>query len=214
MEEMMRTFRIALAAAALLAGGGLAAQAADARMSFFVSSAGSGDGANLGGLAGADAICQKLAEAAGATGKTWRAYLSATGVNARDRIGKGPWYNEKGELIASSVDELHSPANKITKQTALTEKGGIVNGRGDNPNQHDILTGSNPDGTLAGGKTCGDWTSDSAGLTIVGHADRTGLDDSDAAKSWNSSHPTKDCSQQGLISTGGNGYLYCFATGG
>jgi hypothetical protein len=211
----MRTFRIALATAALLAGGGLAAHAADARMSFFVTSAGSGDGANLGGLAGADAICQKLATAAGSSGKTWHAYLSATGVNARDRIGKGPWYNAKGELIASSVDELHSPANKITKQTALTEAGGVVNGRGDNPNQHDILTGSNPDGTLAEGKTCGDWTSDAAdGVTIVGHSDRTGLDESDAAKSWNSSHPTKGCSQEGLISTGGNGYLYCFASEG
>jgi hypothetical protein len=211
----MRTFRIALAAAALLAGGGLAAHAADAKMSFFVTSAGSGDGANLGGLAGADAICQKLAEAAGATGKTWHAYLSAAGVNAKDRIGKGPWYNAKGELIASSVDELHSAANKITKQTALTEAGGVVNGRGDNPNQHDILTGSNPDGTLAEGKTCGDWTSNATdGVAIVGHSDRTGLDDSDAAKSWNSSHPTKGCNQQGLISTGGNGYLYCFATEG
>jgi hypothetical protein len=211
----MRTFRIALAAAALLAGGGLAAHAADAKMSFFVTSAGSGDGANLGGLAGADAICQKLATAAGATGKTWHAYLSAAGVNAKDRIGKGPWYNAKGELIASSVDELHSAANKITKQTALTEAGGVVNGRGDNPNQHDILTGSNPDGTLAEGKTCGDWTSNATdGVAIVGHSDRTGLDDSDAAKSWNSSHPTKGCNQQGLISTGGNGYLYCFATEG
>jgi hypothetical protein len=211
----MRTFRIALAAAALLAGGGLAAHAADAKMSFFVTSAGSGDGANLGGLAGADAICQKLAEASGATGKTWHAYLSAAGVNAKDRIGKGPWYNAKGELIASSVDELHSAANKITKQTALTEAGGVVNGRGDNPNQHDILTGSNPDGTLAEGKTCGDWTSNATdGVAIVGHSDRTGLDDSDAAKSWNSSHPTKGCNQQGLISTGGNGYLYCFATEG
>jgi hypothetical protein len=212
---MMTTFRIALATAALLAGGGLAAHAADAKMSFFVSSAGSGDGANLGGLAGADALCQKLAEAAGATGKTWRAYLSATGVNAKDRIGKGPWYNAGGELIANSVDELHSPANRITKQTALTEAGNIVNGRGDSPNQHDILTGSNPDGTLAEGKTCGDWTSDAAdGVTIVGHSDRTGLDESDAAKSWNSSHPTKGCSQDGLVSTGGNGYLYCFATDG
>jgi hypothetical protein len=184
-------------------------------MSFFVSSAGSADGANLGGLAGADALCQKLAEAVGSTGKTWHAYLSATGVNAKDRIGKGPWYNTNGELIANSVDELHSPANKITKQTALTEAGSVVNGRGDNPNQHDILTGSNPDGTLAEGKTCGDWTSNAAdGVTIVGHSDRTGLDESDAAKSWNSSHPTKGCSQQGLISTGGNGYLYCFAAEG
>jgi len=210
----MRTFRIALATAALLAATGLAAHAADARMSFFVTSAGSGDGANLGGLAGADALCQKLATAAGSSGKTWHAYLSATGVNARDRIGKGPWYNAKGELIANSVDELHGAANKITKQTALTEMGGIVNGRGDKPNQHDILTGSNPDGTLAEGKTCGDWTSNGDGSAIVGHSDRTGLDESDAAKSWNSSHATKGCGQQGLISTGGAGYLYCFATDG
>ena len=210
----MTTFRIALATAALLAGGGLAAHAADARMSFFVSSAGSGDGANLGGLAGADALCQKLATAAGSSGKTWHAYMSATGINARDRIGKGPWYNAKGELIANSVDELHSAANKITKQTALTEMSGIVNGRGDKPNQHDILTGSNPDGTLAEGKTCGDWTSNGDGVTIVGHSDRTGLDESDAAKSWNSSHPTKGCGQEALVSTGGAGYLYCFATDG
>jgi len=215
MEDRMTTFRIALAAAALLAASGLAADAADAKMSFFVSSAGSGDGANLGGLAGADALCQKLAGAAGSTGKIWHAYLSAAGVNARDRIGKGPWFNAGGELIANSLDELHGPANRITKQTALTEAGKIVNGRGDNPNQHDILTGSNPDGTLAEGKTCGDWTSDAAdGVTIVGHSDRTGLDESDAAKSWNSSHPTKGCSQQGLISTGGNGRLYCFAAEG
>lgn len=210
----MRTFRIALATAALLAGSGLAAQAADAKMSFFVTSTGSADGANLGGLAGADALCQKLATAAGSSGKTWHAYLSATGINARDRIGKGPWYNAKGELIANSVDELHSAANKITKQTALTEMGGIVNGRGDKPNQHDILTGSNPDGTLAEGKTCGDWTSNGDGVTIVGHSDRTGLDESDAAKSWNSSHPTKGCGQEALVSTGGAGYLYCFATDG
>ena len=210
----MRTFRIALATAALLAGSGLAAQAADAKMSFFVTSTGSADGANLGGLAGADALCQKLATAAGSSGKTWHAYLSATGINAKDRIGKGPWYNAKGELIANSVDELHSAANKITKQTALTEMGGIVNGRGDKPNQHDILTGSNPDGTLAEGKTCGDWTSNGDGVTIVGHSDRTGLDESDAAKSWNSSHPTKGCGQEALVSTGGAGYLYCFATDG
>ncbi len=210
----MRTFRIALATAALLAGNGLAAQAADAKMSFFVTSTGSADGANLGGLAGADALCQKLATAAGSSGKTWHAYLSATGINARDRIGKGPWYNAKGELIANSVDELHSAANKITKQTALTEMSGIVNGRGDKPNQHDILTGSNPDGTLAEGKTCGDWTSNGDGVTIVGHSDRTGLDESDAAKSWNSSHPTKGCGQEALVSTGGAGYLYCFATDG
>ena len=207
----MKALAVSFAAAAMLAAGGLAAQAED--MSFFVTSAGSGDGAKLGGLAGADAICQKLAEAAGSK-KTWHAYLSAAGVNAKDRIGSGPWYNAKGELIAASVAELHSDANKITKQTALTEKGGIVNGRGDKPNQHDMLTGSNPDGTLAEGKTCGDWTLDGDGVAIVGHSDRTGLDDSAPAKSWNSSHPTKGCSQAGLVSTGGAGYFYCFAVGG
>ena len=207
----MKALAVSFAAAAMLVAGGLAAEAED--MSFFVTSAGSGDGAKLGGLAGADAICQKLAEAAGSK-KTWHAYLSAAGVNAKDRIGSGPWYNAKGELIAASVAELHSDANKITKQTALTEKGGIVNGRGDKPNQHDMLTGSNPDGTLAEGKTCGDWTLDGDGVAIVGHSDRTGLDESAPAKSWNSSHPTKGCSQAGLVSTGGGGYFYCFAVGG
>jgi hypothetical protein len=207
----MKALAVSFAAAAMLAAGGLAAHAED--MSFFVTSAGSGDGANLGGLKGADAICQKLADAAGSK-KTWHAYLSATGVNAKDRIGKGPWYNAKGEPIAMNVADLHSDANKITKQTALTEKGTIVNGRGDKPNQHDILTGSNPDGTLAEGKTCGDWTLNGDGVTIVGHSDRTGTDESAPAKSWNASHPTKGCSQPGLVSTGGAGYLYCFAVDG
>jgi hypothetical protein len=207
----MKVFAVSFAAAAMLMAGGLLAHAED--MSFFVTSGGSGDGANLGGLAGADAICQRLAVAAGSK-KTWHAYLSAAGVNAKDRIGKGPWYNANGELIAMSVAELHSDANKISKQTALTEKGAIVNGRGDTPNQHDMLTGSNPDGTLADGKTCGDWTLDGDGVAIVGHSDRTGLDQSAPAKSWNSSHPTKGCSQAGLVSTGGAGYFYCFAVGG
>jgi hypothetical protein len=201
---------VGVAALAIGAAAGTAL-AQGAAMSFFVTSAGSGDGANLGGLAGADAICQKLAEAAGSTGKTWHAYLSAAGVNARDRIGSGPWANAKGEVIAASVAELHSDANKLTKQTALTEKGTVVNGRGDTPNQHDILTGSNPDGTLAEGKTCGDWTLDGEGSAIVGHSDRTGLDDSAPAKSWNSSHPSRGCSQEALVGTGGAGYLYCFA---
>src|SRR5690349_8088634 len=151
----MRPLAIAFGAAISLAASGLAAQSAD--MSFFVTSAGSGDGAKLGGLAGADAICQKLAVAVGSK-KTWHAYLSATGANAKDRIGQGPWYNAKGEQIAASVADLHSDNNKITKQTALTEKGEVVKGRTDKPNQHDMLTGSNPDGTLAEGKTCGDWT--------------------------------------------------------
>lgn len=180
-------------------------------MTFFVSSVGAGDGANLGGLAGGDAHCQKLAEAAGSTGKTWKAYLSAAGENAKDRIGAGPWQNFKGEVIATDVANLHSADNKLTKATALSETGTPINGRGDTPNQHDILTGSNPDGTLAAGQTCGDWTLNGEGSAIVGHSDRTGLDDSDAAKSWNSSHPSRGCSQENLVGTGGAGLLYCFA---
>ncbi len=194
------------------------AQASD--MSFFVTSTGSGKGADLGGLAGADKHCQALAAAAGAGDKTWHAYLSSSAqgataaVNARDRVGKGPWKNAKGVVIAKDVAELHG-SNHLTKQTALTEKGGIVNGRGDTPNQHDILTGSQPDGTAFAGSddtTCGNWTkSGSDGSAIVGHADRTGLDTTPPALSWNSSHPTKGCSDPGLVSTGGAGYLYCFA---
>ena len=179
-------------------------------MSFFVTSAGPGKGANLGGLEGADAHCQGLAAAVGAGAKTWRAYLSTSSVNARDRIGSGPWQNAKGEVIASSVEELHSDANKISKQTALTETGETVNGRGDQPNRHDILTGSNPDGTAAE-QTCGDWTLDGEGVAMVGHHDRMGLDDSAPAKSWNSSHPTRGCGQEALKGTGGDGLLYCFA---
>ncbi len=181
-----------------------------AGMSFFVTSVGSGDGANLGGLAGADAHCQQLAEAAG-SGKTWAAYLSAEGVNARDRIGTGPWQNIKGAVIATDVANLHSPDNNITKMTAQTEQGAIINGRGDNPNRHDILTGSNPDGTYASGQTCGDWTLNGEGAAIVGHSDRMGLSDTEAAKSWNSSHPSRGCSQANLEGTGGAGAFYCFA---
>ncbi|MCB1498247.1 MAG: hypothetical protein KDK07_00405 [Bauldia sp.] len=201
-----------ISGAALVAAGTLAARAQDmADMTFFITSAGSGDGANLGGLAGADAICQRLAEAAGATGKTWRAYLSTSSENARDRIGAGPWQNAKGVVIAASLDDLHDPAkNMISKETGLTEAGKPVNGRGDTPNQHDILTGSNADGT-ANENTCGDWTLNGEGSAMVGHHDRRGLDDSDAAKSWNTSHPSRGCSQEALIGTGGNGYFYCFA---
>lgn len=180
-------------------------------MTFFVTSAGPGDGANLGGLEGADAHCQQLAEAAGSTGFTWRAYLSAEGVNARDRIGAGPWQNIKGEVIATDVAILHSADNNITKMTAQTEKGTIINGRGDSPNQHDILTGTLPDGTYAAAQTCGDWTLNGEGSAMVGHSDRMGLDDSDAAKSWNSSHPSRGCGQADLQGTGGAGYFYCFA---
>lgn len=199
-------FGVALAATA-------AAQAQDSGMSFFVTSQNPGNGGNLGGLAGADAHCAALAEAAGATGKTWRAYLSTSTENARDRIGAGPWVNAAGVTIAESLDALHGPDNAITKETALNEKGEVVNGRGDEPNRHDILTGSLPDGTVAAGQTCEDWTSDAAETAgMVGHHDRMGLDESDAAKSWNSSHASRGgCGIEALQGTGGDGLLYCFA---
>ena len=186
----------------------------DAKMSFFVTSVGSGKGADLGGLKGADAHCASLAEAAGVTGKTWHAYLSTSAEDARDRIGKGPWFNAKGEKIADEVASLHGDANGITKQTALNEKGEVVNGRGDTPNRHDMLTGSKPDGTKIADQTCGDWTMGGAeGAAMMGHHDRTGLDDSAAAKSWNSSHASRGgCSQEALKGTGGDGLFYCFAT--
>ena len=194
------------------------AQAQQGTMSFFVTSAGSGKGADLGGLAGADKHCQTLAEAAGSKGKTWQAYLSTQGsgaVNARDRIGTGPWANSKGVVIAKSVAELHG-TNNLTKQTAITEKGDIINGRGDQPNMHDVLTGSQPDGTAFAGaddRTCGNWTKSGAeGAAMVGHHDRTGLDEQPPAKSWNSSHPSRGgCSQEALKGTGGAGLFYCFA---
>jgi hypothetical protein len=192
-------------------------QAQQATMTFFVTSAGPGKGADLGGLAGADAHCQTLAAAAGAGGKAWKAYLSTQGtgaVNARDRIGKGPWQNAKGVTVATSVDDLHSANNKLTKQSALTEKGEVINGRGDTPNLHDILTGSTMDGRLATSATdttCGNWSKSGEGSAIVGHHDRTGLDDSAPAKSWNASHGTKGCSMDALKSTGGGGLMYCFA---
>jgi hypothetical protein len=189
------------------------------QMSFFVTSAGPGNGANLGGLAGADKQCQTLAAAAGAGARTWRAYLSAAAsgnqpaVNAKDRIGKGPWYNAKGVMIAKSVEDLHSDANNIKKDTALTEKATVVNGVGDQPNQHDILTGSQADGTLQMGTpdaTCGNWTSNAEmGSAQLGHVDRMGR--GATGSSWNSAHPSRGCSQANLVATGGNGYLYCFA---
>lgn len=212
-----RRLSIALFALAVLVGGGAKAQTSD--MSFFVTSVGLGNGADLGGLAGADQHCQALASAAGAGGKTWRAYLSTqpaggtAAVNARDRIGQGPWTNAKGVVIAKDLAELHG-TNNLTKQTALTEQGNVVNGRGDTPNTHDILTGSQPDGTaFAAGedKTCGNWTKSGDGTAMLGHADRTGLTDDPAAHSWNSSHPSRGCSQDGLKSSGGAGLLYCFA---
>lgn len=185
-------------------------------MSFFVSSAGSGKGADLGGLEGADRICRTLAEAAGAGGRTWRAYLSTQGagaVNARDRIGAGPWANAKGVVIAKDPAELHG-ANNLTKQTALNEKGAVVNGRGDKPNEHDILTGTQPDGTAfadTADKTCGNWTKSGDGSAVVGHHDRTGLDTTPPSLSWNSSHGSRGCSLDKLKASGGAGYLYCFA---
>jgi hypothetical protein len=191
-------------------------------MSFFVTSNGVGKGADLGGIEGADRHCQQLAQAAGAGSRTWHAYLSTQAadgkpaVNARDRIGKGPWQNAKGTVVAKDVDELHA-ANNLTKQTAPTEKGEVVNGRGDTPNMHDILTGSQPDGTaFAGGddRTCGNWTKSSAeGAVMMGHHDRQGLTEDPPAKSWNSSHPSRGgCSQDALKGTGGAGLFYCFAT--
>jgi hypothetical protein len=207
---------------ALLALGGVpAARAQQGEMSFFVTSAGSGKGADLGGLAGADQRCQQLAQGAGAGNKTWHAYLSTQGagaVNARDRIGSGPWQNAKAVVIAKDVAELHGK-NNIDKQTALTEKGEVVNGRGDTPNMHDMLTGSQRDGTAfpaAEDRTCGNWTKSGQGAAMTGHHDRQGLRDDDASKSWNSSHPSRGpdggCSQNDLKSTGGNGLYYCFAT--
>ena len=220
---MVSTRKAITAGVALLSvciAGGVAAQKAkpqqEAGMSFFITSAGSGKGGDLGGLQGADAHCQSLAAAAGAGKRTWRAYLSTTGsggVNARDRIGKGPWYNQKGTLIARDIEELHG-INNINRAVALTEKGTVVNGRADSPNLHDILTGSMPDGRAspaAGDTTCANWTSSSAGSAIVGPHHRHGLTETEPARSWNSSHPSKGCSQPALIATGGNGYFYCFA---
>ena len=204
---------IVLAAAGVAATLAIAAPAVAqdaASMSFFVTSVGLGDGANLGGLAGADSHCMKLAEAAGSTGHTWVAYLSAEGTNAKDRIGAGPWQNIKGEVIATDVAKLHSDSNNITKQTALTETGAIVKGRGDDPNEHDILTGTNADGTLAAGQTCGDWTLNGEGTAMLGHVDRMGPDTLATATSWNAAHPSRGCSQDNLVSTGGAGYLDCF----
>ena len=208
----------AAAAAALITGFVVAPVAAQqATMTFFVTSHGPGKGADLGGLAGADAHCAALAQSAGATAKTWHAYLSTQGsgaVNARDRIGKGPWTNAKGVVIATDVTQLHGN-NNLTKQTALSEKGEIINGRGDTPNRHDILTGSQLDGTAftdAQDHTCKNWTSSTDGSAMLGHADRMGLREDAESHSWNSSHASRGCTQDGLRSTGGDGLLYCFAT--
>ncbi len=203
------------AAAAMLAVALPGASAQDNPMSFFVTSAGPGKGGDLGGLEGADAHCQALAEAAGAGGKTWRAYLSTSGegaVNARDRIGSGPWVNAKGVEIAANVDELHAETNKINKETALDERGQPVKGRGDDPNQHDILTGSQRDGTaFAAGEdmTCGNWTSSGEGAAMTGHHDLVG--NPQGINFWNFSHASRGCSQENLVGTGGAGLFYCFA---
>ena len=211
------TVTVAVAAAALVvfAPTRLVAQS----MSFFITSVGSGDGANLGGIAGADAHCTRLAEAAGVTGKTWHAYLSLVArdgkpaVNARDRIGNGPWYNAKGVRVAENVADLHSDKALLNKENSLTEQGAVVNGRGDTPNMHDILTGSTVDGRVSSDTTdttCGNWTSNSAGAALVGHHDRTGGGANPT--SWNSAHPSRGCSQTNLQGSGGNGFFYCFAT--
>ena len=226
---MNTTVRLSLLVSAALMALGSTVHAQPAppqapNMTFFVVSAGPGKGADLGGLEGADRQCQTLAQAAGAGGKTWRAYLStqaaggAQAVNARDRIGKGPWQNFKGEAVAQNVDDLHSANNKLGMQGSLTERGTVVAGVGYTPNYHDVLTGSQPDGhTIAGDQdhTCKNWTSNAAGAAMLGHIDRQGLRDDDASKSWNSSHPSRGpgggCTQDDLKSTGGAGLFYCFA---
>jgi hypothetical protein len=189
-------------------------------MTFFVTSKGKGNGADLGGLEGADAHCNALAKDAGSKRTNWKAYLSTTqpggeaGVNARERIGKGPWRNAKGVVVASNVAQLHSDKANVTKQTALDEKGQPIKGRGDQPNTHDILTGSDPQGmysTAGGDTTCGNWTKSAEGSAIVGHHDRQGLKDTRHMKSWNSSHGSAGCSQEALVKTGGAGLFYCFA---
>ena len=216
-------FSASMASAAILAMAlaGCATSTPQSGASFFVTSQGGGKGADFGGLAGADAHCQALAAAAGLGNKSWRAYLSTSAagstpaVNAKDRIGTGPWRNVKGVIVATSVDELHAD-NNLTKQTSLTEKGAVVNGRGDTPNKHDVLTGTQPNGTAFPGtddKTCGNWTKSGDGSAIVGHIDRDGLPTDPVAvrTSWNSSHATKGCSDPALVSTGGAGLIYCFA---
>ncbi len=212
----MRTTHLLLAAimiATLSASPGLAQSA---QMNFFITSAGPGNGADLGGLLGADRHCQSLAAAVGAGDRTWHAYLSATAsggeeaVNARDRIGSGPWYNFNGVMVAENVDQLHGD-NNLTKETIVTERGDMVNGRGDSPNMHDILTGSNLDGTVAvgdGDTTCSNWTSSGEGSAMAGHHDRQGGGGNPT--SWNSAHGSRGCSQENLQGTGGNGFFYCF----
>ncbi|MBK1658208.1 hypothetical protein [Paracraurococcus ruber] len=205
-------------AALALAPAAALAQSGPQQMTFFVTSANPGKGGDLGGLAGADAHCQALAQAVGAGGRTWRAYLSTQGagaVNARDRIGAGPWRNARGEVVARDVADLHGEAAGLSKQTSLTEKGEVVSGRGDPVNNHDVLTGSQADGTAFAGaedRTCRNWTSGGEGSAMVGHHDRIGLNDSAPMKSWNASHPSRGCGLEALRATGGAGLYYCFAT--
>ena len=212
-------FSVAVFVALLTLGFDVNAQAQPSDMTFFVTSTGSGKGADFGGLAGADKHCQSLAAAAGAGNRTWHAYLSAAPaqgspvVDARDRIGSGPWKNAKGVVIAQNVAELHG-ANNLNKQTALSEKGDTINGRGDTPNKHDILTGSQADGTAykdSDDHTCGNWTKSGEGVAQLGHHDRMGLKDDEPSRSWNSSHPSRGCSDEALRTTGSAGLLYCFA---
>jgi len=224
----IRQWMLAVSASSLLVAPVALAQAPQQKgppppMSFFVTSVPIGKGANLGGIAGADAYCQRLAAGVNARDRTWHAYLSANAangqpaVNARDRIGQGPWFNSKGQRVAQNLSDLHGDTleqarvgNTLSKATALTEKGDTPKGFGDNPNQHDILTGSQPDGTAytdGADHTCKNWTSDSDGTAMLGHFDRTGGPNT----SWNSAHPSRGCSQEQLITTGGAGLLYCFA---
>jgi hypothetical protein len=220
--EMNSTIRLSVLSTAVLMSFGLSgsAPAQQNNMSFFITSAGSGKGADLGGLAGADAHCQQLAQAAGAGGKTWRAYLSTNAaaqggaVNARDRIGKGPWQNAKGAVIATSVEDLHSANNKIGRATVMDEKGQPIKLRGETPNQHDMLTGSDMEGKAFPGNlnlTCNNWTSSTFGSAMLGHADREGLNTGVFQTSWVSAHMSRSCSQPDLVATGGNGLYYCFA---
>lgn len=226
MESMMQRSALAAGCVMVLAGcAGMGMSQQGGPMTFFVTSANPGKGADFGGLAGADKHCQTLAASAGAGSRTWRAYLSTQApslsdpnfVNARDRIGPGPWHNAKGVLIAKNVEELHSASNNVTKETALDEKGRPVNGRTETPNLHDILTGSRPDGTAFpgapfGDMTCGNWTKGGMdGAAMTGHHDRAGPINSPWATSWNSGHPTRGCNPEGLKSTGGGGLMYCFA---
>lgn len=218
-SKLSLAFVTAFALTSLHFSAAQAAEGSNKKMSFFVTSAGLGNGGDLGGLAGADQHCQILAKAAGSKKHLWHAYLSTTAldggkvINARDRIGHGPWYNAKGVVVAKNVDELHRD-NNLNKTTALTEKGEVVNGRGDKPNTHDILTGSDSMGMAFSGDqdtTCGNWTKSGEGSAQVGHHDRMGLNEKAAAKSWVHAHPSRGCSQQDLVKTGGSGLLYCFA---